>query len=586
MLAERDFPSSSTFVGEENSQVSRPSNQHEILQWILRPESTVKCFIGDVLAMSLQDVAGTPVYHLGRVPCRTVKITGIVVGVSEFERRNVITLDDGSGVIECVQPKTPVKPPSMSTQTSSSQSWRTSSQASLQSKEDRPPPVGSIISIVGRIAPWHDSRHLYINELVEAELNEELQHWIEVMALHKTYYHIAEPFQISAAPPTPLVAVPQTPQRARAQPSTPSTRSTITSVATDSSPAGPATFSPIRLKHPSRLHSYDLTSHTFRIYLKHYLDNAANTETEPIPFSPDTPKKSDADRTPKAHRTLLSERTPKANGSTSYMLDKSKSPFDDDRPKGFTLSYLRRVPELGDLALRIVAAERKRRAREERKKEKERGVKSNSKQSHKENEGATKKGSESDRTKSKRLFEWALRTLSREGALVLWDGPSWDINPNIASNLEAHDHLWRSRTADASSRTVLTDSQSASITCTTIKEDPDDELSDPDPTEDVYISVTIPLLAEKVAETILAMECSSMKERQKYAVPGDDPCKAYGRYAAIKARPPSPGEIVRWIARDVGWSHIGERAVLEALELLESQDRVDKAGGGRWTWVH
>lgn len=316
------------------------------------------------------------------------------------------------------------------------------------------------------------------------------------------------------------------------------------------------------------------------------MDNADNTGTEPIPFLPTEFTNSDANQTPRASRNLLSERTPNAKRTNTFLLDKTKSPFDDDRPKGFTLSYLRRVPELSDLSLRTVAAERKRRAREERKREKEKGTRpgSSSTSSRKENEGAVK--TESDRTKSKRLFEWALRVLAKEGTVVLWDGPSWEVEPVTTSTPKIHDHLWRSRTGDASSRTILTDSQSASITCTTIKEDSDDELSDPDPTEDIYISVTIPLLAEKVAETILAMECASLRDRQKYAVPGDDPCKAYGRYPATKPRPPSPGEIVRWIARDVGWAHIGERAVLEALELLESQDRVDKAGGGRWTWVY
>lgn len=124
----------------------------------------------------LRKSSDTPVYYVGRVPCRNVKIMGMVVGVSQFERKNIIAgtphphfpkpysaeyhlVDDGSAVIECAQMRTPAKPPS--------QSWKPGTQATVTGKEVQLPlpPLGSLVSIVGRVHAWHDSKQLYVNEM-------------------------------------------------------------------------------------------------------------------------------------------------------------------------------------------------------------------------------------------------------------------------------------------------------------------------------------------------------------------------------------------------------------------------------------
>jgi hypothetical protein len=83
------------------------------------------------------------------------------------------------------------------------------------------------------------------------------------------------------------------------------------------------------------------------------------------------------------------------------------APYNNLARHGFTLSYLRQVPELSYLARQVVLAIAK-----------DRGGNP---------ESYMKKSSEGIAPKMKRLFIWGISELCKEGSIVLWEGPkrSW-----------------------------------------------------------------------------------------------------------------------------------------------------------------
>lgn len=62
-------------TNETTSSASTP----EILKWIFRHDSIASCFVKDVF--DLQEDSKGDFFWLGRVPCRTVRIVGLIVGV-------------------------------------------------------------------------------------------------------------------------------------------------------------------------------------------------------------------------------------------------------------------------------------------------------------------------------------------------------------------------------------------------------------------------------------------------------------------------------------------------------------------------
>lgn len=142
---------------------------------------------------------------------------------------------------------------------------------------------------------------------------EEIKHWVETANLHKTYY--CKPFTIPPkAPPTP------------GRPSTFLTKESATAGKIRSPPSksisGGITGSPedlLRLRHPTRLRSKELTKNALKIYLKNYMDVVS-------------------------YNSFCSYRE-------SFPLSRMS------QIKGFKLSYLRQVPELYNLGKRIAKSE-------------------------------------------------------------------------------------------------------------------------------------------------------------------------------------------------------------------------------------
>jgi hypothetical protein len=104
----------------------------------------------------------------------------------------------------------------------------------------------------------------------------------------------------------------------------------------------------------------------------------------------------------------------------------------------------------------------------------------------------------------------------------------------------------------------------------------DEEFSEPENGEDAYLPLTRELLCMKVVNALVNMQRASIQMRLKYAVPGDSPL-----YDG-KIRPPSPGEIANWLARNEEWRQVGELPVVDALRHLHEMDVVYKVVHGRW----
>ncbi|KAK7677659.1 hypothetical protein QCA50_019350 [Cerrena zonata] len=593
-------------------------------------DSLAPCFVQDVNEMKECEVKSADFFWLGRIPCRTVRLVGLLVGVQIYEKRTIYYLDDGTGVVECVfrhptPPKSPSKAPSKRPKPSGSSKNPTGKIVStpvIMTLDLNPPPkplasVGMSIRVIGRVTVQRQSR-IIITDSIEPciSINEESQHWLNVCDLHRSHYFPpnSNPFVIPQLPPKPSNST--NPQAGPSStifnhttitfppPQTPSKFSVCSSAATSpslaSSPVGPK--SPLRLRHPSRLHTRDLTANTFRIYVKHYLDNAQTVDSNDdsdfedpdpditfslsqIPNTPTRPRKrpppSDSGETPRPAKRRSIGTTPKGASSqtptTALKADATTNP--DDGLYGFTISHLRRVPELALLARRVVEAEAKRRAREERKKAKEQqaqGLSTNTTDTKGKSRatpssaaplGSTKPG-EGPGPKMKRLFRFAIRQLYDEGSIVLFDGPKHRLPHISLSHSQSEIRLWKSSMStsiDANSTTVSSvTNQSYSFTGA----DPDPSiLSDPDSNEESYIPLVPSYLCGQVEKAIVSMVSRARKMRErKTSVPG-----------------PTADEIVHYLRRrDDRWARVGEWHVKAALEWGQENGRMWCVGKDRW----
>lgn len=273
--------------------------------------------------------------------------------------------------------------------------------------------------------------------------------------------------------------------------------------------------------------------------------------------------------TPRKHAALPpawgegTPRPPKIQPRTVLPQDGGSNSNGDFTKKGFTMSFLRRIPELAFLARRVVEAEAKRRAKEERgqtrsaKTAGSTGIRPNgdhgqststssaptqhrtaklTRQGSQDKENAVQARGRDPRDreaatcpkdnalkdnpgpKMKRLFTFAIRKLYDEGSIVLWDGPAHPYASEYGF-IPPNDGLWKVSSKSAASTQMLSDSlslsatfsttcDSASISCSAIPDmdlclrEIEGELSDPGEDEEAYISLTPTYLAPLVEEAI------------------------------------------------------------------------------------
>lgn len=387
--------------------------------------------------------------------------------------------------------------------------------------------------------------------------------------------------------------------------------------------------SPIRLRNPSRLRTRELTVNTFRIYVKHYMDNT-------VPPASVTASKADEDgdsdisdadsvcislalgsngrddhatRTPRKCRLTARqdmESTPRGNAYDSNRTPRAAHGDRDDddegsqipRVLGFTLSYLRRVPELSELARRVVKAEARRREKEARLNSQEEPARSNSSRSshlrgdkgkEKAHESSSSKhGKEGLRPKMKRLFVVAIRKLFEEGSIILWDGPVWPVippsrtSPSRSQNSEGVGGLLWNADTPIEDTTMSTNVASSTMFCVCSGDGVGGgrdagELSDPQGDEESYIPLTPSYLGKQVLSIIRKMIISSSTpsttSRHRHNA---------GKKETRDAKPHAvtKDEITRYLNRmNSRWERVGAWSVQEALEWLQQEGRVQIISG-------
>ncbi|PIL23372.1 hypothetical protein GSI_14683 [Ganoderma sinense ZZ0214-1] len=399
-----------------------------------------------------------------------------------------------------------------------------------------------------------------------------------------------------------------------------------------SSPASSATseVKQIRLRHPSRLHTRDLTSNTFRIYVKHYMDNAPppaprrrRSEARSVSPSP-TPRGSrnqndidsptnargtkraaaaDATPRPSRRRRLEEGHTPRASQvsraeSDADSSDEEDNIEEDDRMYGFTLSHLRRVPELSLLARRVLAADARRREKEERKKAKEQASLSKGKGKAPASSSSSSRPAEMQVPTGpavKKLYKQAIRTLFQEGDIVLWSGlvrplPVPSLDPMLPASSASQ--LWRANTSTSS---TISSASTSSRSQPNYEEWDDEVLSDPQPNEEAYVPLT-PAYFSRVLEDAIRSMAHEKLDRAK-GPQGERTPKPKPASKSIVERlreqekergagpPPGPTkeELLTWLRNsDERWARVGEWTVQEALEWGRRDGRLWCIGKGRW----
>lgn len=228
----------------------------------------------------------------------------------------------------------------------------------------------------------------------------------------------------------------------------------------------------------------------------------------------------------------------------------------DSSRKGFSLSYLRRVPELSLLASRVIYAVARRRQRQERKRQKEEGIPLS--------RGQSSATIPLDRvaSKMKRLFQWAVVQLLKEGCIVLWDGPKRVHTKWSKMNTSL---LWNANTTTSATGG---DSTVFSTTCGSLPsfadaDDDNDMLSDPDLNEESYLPLTPDFLGDFVEKAIKVLVDHYEKMGKPYA-------------GATKEG------VLSVLRKDDRWRYVGEWSVDDSLEFLKQEGRVWFLGNGRW----
>jgi len=283
-----------------------------------------------------------------------------------------------------------------------------------------------------------------------------------------------------------------------------------------------------------------------------------------ISRAPSTPTKSKPARTTLSH----AERTPRPTwtSNTPTFEQTPRPSYEGALTLGFTLSYLRRVPELSEMARRVVKAEAKRRTREERK------LRAAQLQTRAKNPTSLSltKGNINSRPdepiapKMKRLFQWAIIKLYEEGSIVLWDGAIRSFPLHLEGRETSG--LWKINSTAGADSTVF-----SSVSFGTSGGTANGE-------EEAYITLTPAHLAphvEKAIGTLMARSQSTATHTHNHT----------SNRTHKPAPPPGPTkeEITTFLRRmDGRWARVGEWLVDDALEALRGENRVWCVGKGRW----
>ncbi|KAF9653495.1 hypothetical protein BDM02DRAFT_3086886 [Thelephora ganbajun] len=550
-------------VQETTKDRNNSSTDEELYAWTMRREAIASCLVEDIFHLRPNSAKNYDFNWLGCVPCRSVKIAGMVIGIKDYESKRIYTIDDNTGIIECHHKNlvTPLSPSKRKDRTFQGFDY-----------PPLPPPatyIGRSVIIAGRICRGRKI-YLTVESIVSCKsYNEELAHWNTALVLRESHYftntpfvipEVIEPPQASPEEPTsvhlrkstPRLSIPP-PIRNVSKRRTPDCQEQIPSKSTPPK-------SPVKLRHPSKVHKRDLTANTLKIYLKHYMDNQAHANDDYMTLEPSA---TILDIPAKRRRTSADALMPRPTFENRATPIFPPEPIQKPRMRrkvdpeagirGLTMSYLRRVPELRLLAERIVAAEDKKKrqeARRAREEAKSQGLPIPSKTEN-------PKSSTSTRERTKRLFRQAIIKLYGEGSIIVWDGPCrvWGTERDFNSS-----RLWHTNTTVSSVGVSVTGGNSH-------LDSQDHEMSEPDPKEEGYVSLTPAYLGKYVEKAI--EEICSRKEK----------ARGSGHWGS---KGPTLTEILSRLKTDGRWRSVGECIVADALQWLKDEERVWEVGGGHW----
>ncbi|KAJ1311490.1 hypothetical protein OPQ81_009977 [Rhizoctonia solani] len=322
----------------------------QVKSYVLRTDSIALCSVADIYSVP-EAIKDLDIYWLGNVPCRNVNLVGLLVEATEYESRNVYLIDDGTASIACIK-KRPVR-----------MSLEEIGEGSLI-HQSRGFEVGDTVSVLGKIESYKQTRQIYVSSIEKCSSPDaESQHLLRVLQQHRNVY--SQPFTI---PPLPVPSTPNKSERVNSQPGYASSMASSPITAISSSPdASPKKDNP-RLRHPSRLRSKDLNENVFRMYLSHIIISTLSMpeSISQDPVCPEPTLEGGRDFTPgsRTRTDLDSPRTPTRSsrppmdsfGSPTPRKPSGSIPAEGSTTRvfGVTLSYLRRVQVLSDLARRVV----------------------------------------------------------------------------------------------------------------------------------------------------------------------------------------------------------------------------------------
>jgi hypothetical protein len=170
----------------------------------------------------------------------------------------------------------------------------------------------------------------------------------------------------------------------------------------------------------------------------------------------------------------------------------------------------------------------------------------------------------------KRLFQWAIIQLLKEGCIVLWDGP---VRKCSNASIAETSRLWKS-TASSNPTfggpSSLFGSTMAADTTSFNKNTYDDEeadladLSDPSPDEEAYISLTPDFSADHIEAAIKILSDRQLKMGKPYAG------------TAVQ-------DILTFMRKDDDrWQYLGDWTVKDALDALSKDGRIWRTGKDSW----
>ena len=266
---------------------------------------------------------------------------------------------------------------------------------------------------------------------------------------------------------------------------------------------------------------------------------------------------------------------------------------DNEDVMGCTLSFLLRVPELSNLARRVVQAEMRRREKT-RQSQAQSGatisVYTSREQQQRRAASLPSSSTEGTLPKVKRLFSWAIRKLYQEGSIIIWDGSALSV-----SVLEPHMALDSSMLYRRSSRLDNTSSAGPSRLFSRhgaggilqpVDNDSMEDLSDPPSDEEAYASLSTAYLATQVERAMRSLSALQQTTRRKGANENTYMGPAVSRRRLLPLPGPTKEDITNHLKRgDDRWKGINGWAVQEALDWLRENGRiwyVSEDDGGRW----